>query len=142
MRLDEDQALARLMAHDHAILCTLHPDRGVDAVPVAYAVDDDGYVGVPVDLVKPKASLRLQRERNLEADPRATLLAEHWDAADWTRLWWVRAELRWQPHADHGRIAELAERLAIQYPQYQDQPFASVLVLHIVGISGWSGSAS
>jgi Pyridoxamine 5'-phosphate oxidase len=140
MKLDEDQALARLMAHDHAILCTVHAERGVDAVPVAYAVDDDGYVGVPVDLVKPKASLRLQRERNLQADPRATLLAEHWDPGDWTRLWWVRAELRWQAEADPGRVADLAERLALRYPQYRDKPFARILVLHIVGIAAWSGS--
>src|SRR5690606_41887890 len=80
MRFGEDGARARLAAHDHGILCTVHPERGVDAVPVAYAVDEDGYVGVPVDRVKPKASSRLQRERNLEADPRATLLVEHWDA--------------------------------------------------------------
>jgi hypothetical protein len=96
MRLAEHEARARLESHDHGILCTVHAERGVDAVPVAYAVDDDGYVGVPVDLVKPKASLRLQRERNLAADPRATLLVEHWDRGDWSRLWWVRAELRWQ----------------------------------------------
>ncbi len=74
MRLADSDARARLAAHDHGILCTVHAERGVDAVPVVYVVDDDGYVGVPVDLVKPKASLRLQRERNLEADPRATLL--------------------------------------------------------------------
>ena len=79
MRLAEDEARARLTAFDHGILCTVHAERGVDAVPVAYAVDEDGYVGVPVDRVKPKASFRLQRERNLEADPRATLLVEHWD---------------------------------------------------------------
>ena len=96
MRLAEDEARARLVAHDHGILCTVHAERGVDAVPVAYVVDEDGYVGVPVDQVKPKASSRLQRERNLEADPRATLLVEHWDRDDWSRLWWVRAELRWQ----------------------------------------------
>ena len=70
MRLAEDEALARLTALDHGILCTVHAERGVDAVPVAYVVDEDGYVGVPVDQVKPKASSRLQRERNLEADPR------------------------------------------------------------------------
>ena len=93
MRLPEDEARARLAAHDHGILCTVHAERGVDAVPVAYAVDEDGYVGVPVDLVKPKASSRLQRERNLEADPRATLLVEHWDRGDWSRLWWVRARI-------------------------------------------------
>ena len=47
MRLAEDEANARLAANDHGILCTLHAERGVDAVPVVYAVDDDGYVGVP-----------------------------------------------------------------------------------------------
>lgn len=144
MRLAEDEARARLAAHDHGILCTVHAERGVDAVPVAYAVDDDGAVGVPVDLVKPKASSRLQRERNLEADPRATLLVEHWDPGDWSRLWWVRAELRWSGDADvdAGKASALAARLAERYPQYRDQPFARVLVMRIVGVTGWAASAS
>jgi Pyridoxamine 5'-phosphate oxidase len=143
MRLVEDEARARLAAHDHGILCTVHAERGVDAVPVAYAVDDDGFVGVPVDLVKPKASLRLQRERNLEADPRATLLAEHWDRDDWSRLWWVRAELRWLGNADVDavRAASLTSQLAGRYPQYRDEPFARVLVLRIVGVTGWAAGA-
>ncbi len=141
MRLTEDEARSRLAGHDHGVLCTVHAERGVDAVPVAYAIDDDGYVGVPVDRVKPKASLRLQRERNLEADPRATLLVEHWDAADWSRLWWVRAELRWQGDAGAARAAGLAGRLAERYPQYRDQPFARVLVLRIVGVAGWAAGA-
>ncbi len=139
MSLAEDEARARLAAHDHGILCTLHTERGVDAVPVAYAVDEDGYLGVPIDRVKPKASSRLQRERNLEADPRATLLVEHWDPGDWSRLWWVRAELRWQH--DAGRAAILAARLAGRYPQYRDQPFTRVLVLRIVGVTGWAAGA-
>ena len=141
MRLADDGARARLAAHDHGILCTVHAERGVDAVPVAYALDDDGYLGVPVDRVKPKVSSRLQRERNLEADPRATLLVEHWDPIDWSRLWWVRAELRWQSDADAGRAAGLAVRLAERYPQYQDQPFVRVLVLRIVGVTGWAAGA-
>src|SRR6188472_1675032 len=118
MRLTEVEARARLAAHDHGILCTVHAERGVDAVPVAYVTDDDDYVGVPVDLVKPKTSVRLQRERNLEADPRATLLVEHWDRDDWSRLWWVRAELRWQGD-DGDRAAALAIGLAERYPQYR-----------------------
>jgi PPOX class probable F420-dependent enzyme len=138
MKLNEAESLARLTGHDHGVLCTVHPERGIDAVPVVYAVDPDGYVGIPVDLVKPKASLRLQRERNLEADPRATLLVEHWDPVDWSRLWWVRAELRWEPEPD-GRDTDLAALLAARYVQYRDQPFARVLVLRIVGLSGWAG---
>jgi PPOX class probable F420-dependent enzyme len=138
MRLTENQARSRLSSHDHAILCTVHAERGVDAVPVAYALDDDGYVGVPVDLVKPKASLRLQRERNLEADPRATLLAEHWDPGDWSRLWWVRAELHWVRDPEVSFTKNLAARLAARYPQYQGQPFARVLVLRITRLTGWA----
>ena len=138
MKLTRDDALARMTAHDHGVLSTVHPRRGVDAVPVAFAVAE-GRVGVPVDLVKPKASLRLQRERNLEADPRATLLVEHWDAGDWSRLWWVRAELRSEP--DAVRAESLAATLADKYAQYRDRPFARVLVFRIVDLTGWAGSA-
>src|SRR3954471_16286852 len=138
MRLAEDEARARLVRHDHGILCTVHAERGVDAVPVVYAVDADGYVGVPIDRVKPKASSRLQRERNLEADPRATLLVEHWDRDDWSRLWWVRAELRPVADPPPPRVADLAARLGGRYPQYRDQPFTTVLVLRIVRMTGWA----
>ena len=141
MRLGDGEARARLAAHDHGILCTVHPERGVDAVPCAYVVDEDGYVGVPVDTVKPKASSRLQRERNLEADPRATLLVEHWDRDEWSRLWWVRAELRSQDDAGE-RIAALSVALAGRYPQYRDQPFTRVLVLRIIGVTGWAASGT
>jgi len=141
MRLAPDEARARLAVHDHGILCTVHPARGVDAVPVVFAVDEDDFVGVPVDRVKPKSSSRLQRERNLETDPRATLLVEHWDRDDWSRLWWVRAELHRIADAPPDRVAALAARLAARYPQYQDQPFRRILVLRIVGLTGWAAVA-
>ena len=134
--LDAAEARARLAAHDHGILCTVHAARGVDAVPVVYVVDDDGFVGVPVDRVKQKGSSRLQRERNLERDPRATLLVEHWDRDDWSQLWWVRAELTWQAEAG-SRAQSLAGLLAGRFEQYRAQPFAQVLVLQIVRVTGW-----
>ena len=68
MRLTPEEARARLVAHDHGVLSTLHETRGVDSVPAVYAVVDE-YLAIPVDRVKPKASTRLQRARNLEADP-------------------------------------------------------------------------
>jgi hypothetical protein len=138
MRLTNDEALRRLGAHDQGVLSTVHPDRGVDAVPMVYAVLD-GHVGVPVDRVKPKASTRLQRQRNLEADPRATLLIDHWDPVDWSRLWWVRAELRFEPSAP-ALADRLGNSLAERFPQYQDRSFADVIVLRIVGVTGWSGA--
>lgn len=139
MKLDEAQVWERLATHDHAVLATVHPRRGVDAVPVVYAVDD-GHVGIPIDRVKPKAASRLQRERNLEADPRATLLIDHWDPVDWSRLWWVRAEMRLVEDGPTDRAARLAELLAQRYQQYEGQPFARVLVLRVDRVSGWSAA--
>lgn len=140
MRLSQEAARSRLATADHGVLCTLHPARGVDAVPVTYALVDHSHVGIPVDRVKPKASVHLQRERNLAADPRATLLVEQWDRADWSRLWWVRVELRWVSDAGDGLTADLAARLAARYPQYHAQPFERVLVLGVVGMTGWAAA--
>lgn len=106
-------------------------------MPVVFAVEG-GHVGVPVDRVKPKTSTRLQRQRNLEADPRATLLVEHWDRDDWSRLWWVRADL--SHVVDAAREQRLAEVLAERYVQYRDRPFERVLALAIVGVVGWAAA--
>ena len=138
MKLAPVDCRHRLAAGDHGVLCTVHSARGVDAVPVVYTLDPDGYIGVPVDRVKPKQSLRLQRERNLELDPRATLLVEHWDRRDWSRLWWVRAELRWERSPSPERTAAMAAVLADRFDQYRDLPFARWLVLRVVDLHGWA----
>lgn len=147
VRLSPEDARARLVAHDHGVLATVHPVRGVDAVPCVYAVVsgldrdlDPDLVGVPVDTVKPKASGPLQRERNLLADPRATLLAEQWDAADWSRLWWVRAELAYVAEPSADDVEALAERLAERYVQYRDRPFSGMLVLRVGAVTGWAAA--
>lgn len=120
----------------------MHPERGVDAVPVVYVLTADGCVGIPIDRVKPKSSTRLQREQNLAADPRATLLVEHWDREDWSQLWWVRAQLRWQEDVAAAQAADVEARLAHAYTQYRDRPFTRVLVLRVVGITGWTAGSS
>jgi hypothetical protein len=140
MRLREDQARERLAAEVHGVLCTLHPTRGPDPQPVVYAITDDGYLGVPIDKVKPKSSSRLKREDNLEADPRGTLLVEHSETQDWSRLWWVRAELRHERQPSDDVVTRLSERLADTVPQYADQPFHRVLVCRVVGLTGWAAS--
>ena len=140
MKLDTEQARARLAERVHGVLATLHPERGPDPQPVVYAVSDDGHVGVPIDKVKPKASSRLQREDNLDADPRGALLIEHWDAADWSRLWWVRADLEHVADPPAALTDDLADRLARTVPQYADKPFHRVLVCRIVKVTGWSAA--
>ena len=140
MRLSKDEAGARLASQVHGVVCTMHPERGPDPQPAVYAVSADGHVGVPIDTIKPKASSRLRREDNLEADPRGALLVEHWDADDWSRLWWVRADLEHVPDPPQALLDELADKLSRTVPQYADKPFHRVLVCRIADITGWSAS--
>ena len=140
MKLDADEARTRLAAHVHGVLATLHPERGPDPQPVVYAVSDDGHVGVPIDKVKPKASDRLQREDNLDADPRGALLVDLWDPEDWSRLWWVRADLQHVADPPAELVDELADRLARTVPQYADKPFHRVLVCRITRVTGWAAA--
>ena len=139
MKLSPEQARARLAADVHGVLVTMHPDRGPDPLPVVYAVNG-GYLGVPIDSVKPKSSTRLQREDNLAADPRAALLVEHWDPVDWSRLWWVRAQLRHVSDPPQPVIDDLTDRLSRAVPQYADNPFYRVLVCRVLAVSGWAAA--
>jgi hypothetical protein len=136
MRLDRLRCQYLLERSEHGALGTVHAERGVDAVPVCFAVEGPMIV-VPVDTVKAKGTVRLQRARNLDADPRAVLLCDHWDVTDWSRLWWVRASLeRVDTEASAGD--RLASRLSEKYAQYRDRPFAELLTFRVVSLSGWS----
>ena len=139
MRLPEDRALELLRAHSHGFMATQHPEHGIDVGPTVYAVVGD-HLGSPIALVKPKSSTRLQRERNLEHDPRATLAIEHWDRDDWSKLWWVRARLRWSGHGSHEQTEALADHLSELFVQYRDKPFAAVHVFEIVSVTGWAAN--
>jgi len=138
MKLDRNEATRRLADEVHGVLSTLHPERGVDSVPVVYALDGEGHLGIPIDTVKPKQSTELQREKNLAGDPRATLLIDRWDRDDWSRLWWVRVRLTRLD--DVARAERLADILADRYPQYADKPFSLVMVFRIESVTGWSAS--
>jgi PPOX class probable F420-dependent enzyme len=138
MRLDPAEALRRAAAADHGVLGTLHAGLGPDLVPATFAIDGD-HVAVPVDTVKPKSSARLQRTRNLEGDPRATLLVEQWNAADWSRLWWVRLRLE-RSSLDAPATERLETALRRRYEQYRDAPFTAVLTFRISEVVGWAAT--
>jgi hypothetical protein len=138
VHLDRDEAMRRALSADHGVLATLHSSRGADLVPACYAIVGES-VAVPIDSVKPKGSTALGRIRNLERDPRATLLVEHWDAADWSRLWWVKLSIvrRDLPQAT---AAALEQALRDRYPQYASAPFVALLTFEIEALVGWSAS--
>ena len=140
MKLDTDESRERLAAHDHGVLSTLFPEGGIHSIPVVYAVDGEGRIGMPIDKVKPKSTMQLQRRSNLEVDPHGTLLVQHWDAADWSRLWWVRAELELIADAAEEVAAGLSRLLAARYAQYREEPFDRVYVFRVTKYVGWAAS--
>lgn len=107
-------------------------------MPATFAIDDD-LVGIAIETLKPKSSTRLQRTRNLEADPRATLLVEHWDRADWSRLWWVRLRLE-RSDKDRSTVERLEAALRGRYPQYREAAFADLLTFRITDVTGWAAN--
>ncbi len=136
MHLETAEALRRATAADHGVLATLHATRGADLVPACFVIED-GWLAIPIDAVKPKGSTALGRIRNLERDPRATLLVEHWDPDDWSRLWWVRLLLR-RDEAPADRRNRLEAGLRQRYRQYATARFVEVLTFRIEHVGGWS----
>lgn len=135
MRLDEATCWERLGTARRAVLSTIHPERGVDAVPVVFAMTGSALV-VPVDTVKAKRSTRLQRVRNVERDSRCVLLADHYEE-DWPRLWWVRIHARAEVVAATD-LAAAVEALAARYEQLRaDGAVVGALRLHPTAVTGW-----
>jgi PPOX class probable F420-dependent enzyme len=130
--MDEAQARTRFAAARVARLATVGADGAPHLVPVTFAVRGDTVV-IAVDH-KPKRTTDLKRLRNIAADPRVSLLADHYDE-DWDRLWWVRAD-------GHARVADTGpvDLLVAKYPQYAGRPPAGPVIT--VEIDKWRGWAA
>ena len=139
MHLNREEALRRAMAADHGVLATQDRVHGASLVPACYAIDGDR-LAIPIDSVKPKGSTALGRVRNLERDPRASLLVEHWDPVDWSRLWWVQVLLV-RTDEPAARVAAIERGLLERYPQYRDTTFVEILTFRIEKIGGWEAAA-
>ena len=99
-----------------ARLATAGPDGVPHLVPIVFGVLGDLIV-TAVD-AKPKRTRNLRRLANIAANPRVSVLADHYED-DWSRLWWVRADgvARILDNSPRGLTA-LVER----YPQYREKP--------------------
>jgi PPOX class probable F420-dependent enzyme len=91
---------------------------------------------------KPKATRRLARLADLAAEPRAAVLADHYEE-DWSALWWVRADGRARVLEDvrEGEAARALDLLAERYAQYRaHRPAGPVVALDVERFSGWAAS--
>jgi PPOX class probable F420-dependent enzyme len=140
MRLSPGEARQRLVAARVARLATVSAAGQPHLVPVTFAADSGGdgdLVYIAIDH-KPKSTLRLKRLANIAANPRVSLLADHY-ADDWTQLWWARADgaaTVLTPGPDTQAPVAL---LAARYPQYQaTPPTGPVIAITVTTWTGWS----
>lgn len=98
-------------------------------VPVVFAVHDD-VLYTAVD-AKRKSTHRLRRLANIAANPRVSLLVDHY-AEDWSQLWWVRADGTAEIHPHGDQMAIGYALLRAKYHQYErialDGPVVTVRV--------------
>ncbi|HWC12461.1 MAG TPA: TIGR03668 family PPOX class F420-dependent oxidoreductase [Acidimicrobiales bacterium] len=120
-----------------ARLATVRPDGRPHVVPITFALVGDTIV-TAVDH-KPKTTTSLQRLRNIEAHPAASVLVDHYEE-DWSRLWWARADGTAQAIHEGPSRQEAVERLVAKYEAYRRQaPRGPVIVLHVHRWAHWSG---
>jgi PPOX class probable F420-dependent enzyme len=135
--LEQGEARRRFAESRVARLGTVDDGQRPHLVPLVFALEGET-VYSPTD-EKPKKSTRLQRARNLEQNPNATLLADHYEE-DWNTVWWVRARGR-------GRMVERGTEefdranhlLSEKYPQYEREPSTGpVIAIEVEEWLGWA----
>jgi PPOX class probable F420-dependent enzyme len=133
------QERARVSAARVARLATVRPDGTPHIVAVTFALDGDIVVSA-IDH-KPKRTQELQRLRNLDERPTASLLVDHYED-DWSKLWWVRLDLEVEIVRDGPRRTDLLEPLVGKYADYRVvAPQGPVLVMAVRSTTSWSASA-
>lgn len=130
------EARSRLAAARVARLASVDAEGRPHLVPIAFALAEETIYSV-VD-AKPKRTLALRRLENVAANPRVSVLADHY-VEDWARLWWVRAD-------GSARIVQVGEleadravrMLATRYPQ--QRAVGPVLAIDVDSWRGWSAA--
>ena len=122
-----------------ARLASVGGDGRPHVVPIVFALDGD-VLYFAVD-AKPKRTRDLQRLRNIATNPGVAVLFDEYDDADWSRLWWVRADGRARI-VDGGPDFEHAIELLVgRYPQYaRSKPEGPVVAVTIQRWSGWAAT--
>lgn len=132
----EPWQLALIDALRVARLATISADGRPHLVPVCYALVG-GQFAIAID-EKPKRGGRLTRLRNIDRDPRVTLLFDRYED-DWTRLAWVRVDARASTHATGSLWPEALPALRARYPQYAAMALESLPLIAITPerVTGW-----
>ena len=128
-----NQARRRFARARVARLATVRPGGGPHVVPVVFAVEHERLVFVVDD--KPKRTRELARLANIAAEPRVSVLVDHYSES-WEQLWWVRADGLARVTREPEELHDAIEVLARKYVPYRSSPPQGPAVL--VEIDRWS----
>ena len=124
MRLDAGAARQRFARARVARLATAGLDGQPHLVPFTFALEPrpgrEDRIYSAVD-AKPKTTTDLRRLRNIRANPRVAVLADHYQD-DWGALWWARADGLATVLDDAAAMVPALALLAGRYPQYREHP--------------------
>ncbi|MGI8533664.1 MAG: TIGR03668 family PPOX class F420-dependent oxidoreductase [Candidatus Limnocylindrales bacterium] len=131
-----------------ATLSTIAQDGRPRMVPVCYALLGNGDLYIALDEKTKQVSdtRQLARVRDIERDPRVSLLVDRW-SEDWTHLAWLRldgAATVTAPGQPARKHAEATAALRARYPQYIAQRLEEALLLRIriSRVTGWSAGSA
>jgi len=116
-----------------ARLATVTPDGRPHIVPIVFALDGE-VIYTAVD-GKPKSTARLQRLANISAEPRVSILVDHY-ADDWSQLWWVRADGTAAVWFDGPECERGLGLLRAKYPQYEQVSLGGPVIA--VAVEKWA----
>jgi PPOX class probable F420-dependent enzyme len=119
-------------------MATVAPDGAPHLVAHTFATEGD-WIFHAVDW-KPKSTASLLRIANIRANPRVSVLADHYSDS-WEELWWARADgeaLVWERDQDRAGPVRL---LVARYGQYRERPpEGPVIAVQVRRWSGWAYS--
>ena len=128
-------ARERFAAARVAVLASVAPRGQPHLVPVTFALAGDLLWSATDG--KPKQGAPLRRHRNIAAEPRVSLLVEHWDE-EWSRLWWVRADGLATVTDEPATVARAVTALRAKYQQYQQVRLGPpVIEVRVTRWRGW-----
>jgi PPOX class probable F420-dependent enzyme len=129
-----DRERAFLLRRRIGHLATADASGIPSVVPVCFALQADMLYTAMDD--KPKRTRRPRRIRDLEENPRASFIADHYDE-DWSRLGWVMIR-------GHGDVLDSGEEfdggcqlLRRRYAQYARMTLSPLIAIRIEEVRSW-----
>lgn len=132
------QVERRLRTARSATLGTTGKSGRPHLVPIVFAYEE-GVLYSAVDQ-KPKSTYRLQRLRNIEGNPKVSVLVDHYDD-DWSRLWWVRIDGTASVIRSGALFQKGISLLTGKYDVYTTEPPPGPLIeIRVERVRSWAAS--